>query len=350
MNYYNMTKLNGISRTSRIVLLTDLHLRSDYFPGFLEKQIETIVGLVNKKPPEYLVFLGDIFDKRNPRGEELLAFDTILSKIKCPNIYILRGNHDTIRKDGTSSTTLSLYKDKARIISDSETCFLGGMNFDFIPHYEDEEMIIKDLSASKNPVFGHFGFDGCVSNGHYAYESFVKRSHFKKKLAFLGHIHKPKQYSNVYVLGTPYSNTFGEANTQKYVHEIIIRNQKITEVVKKPIDFGIRHIVCTLDELESSNAKYAFERFFTILRLKLDSLDSYAEIELRDKIASKYNLAHIEISFEDILPKYSSWYNPKKQVFTIDDDIIDQYISSRNSVFSKQELYAALEEIKSYEN
>ena len=345
-----MTKSNGTSRTSRVVLLTDLHLRSDYFPGFLEKQVDTLVQLVNKKPPDHLVFLGDIFEKRNPRGEEMLAFDEVLSRVKCKNIYVLRGNHDTIRKDGTSDTTLSLYKDKATIINDTETHFIGGMDFDFIPHYEDEELIIKDLEKSKNPVFGHFGFDGCVSNGHYAYESFVKKAHFKKKLAFLGHIHKPRQYGNVYVLGTPYSNTFGEANTQKYMHELIITDRKIKEVIKKPIDFGIRHVVCTLDKLEEANKKYRFSNFFTILRLKLDSLDSYAETELRDEIASKYKLAHIEISFEDILPKYSSWYSPTSEIFTIDDNIIDQYITSRDSVFSKQELFDALHEIKTYEN
>ena len=344
-----MTKSNGTPRTSRIVLLTDLHLRSDYFPGFLEKQVETVVRLVNRKPPECVVFLGDIFEKRNPRGEEMLAFDRILSSIKCKQTYVLRGNHDTIRKDGTSDTTLTLYKDKATIISDTETHFIGGVNFDFIPHYEDEARIIEDLKASENVVFGHFGFDGCVSNGHYAYESYVKRKHFKKKLAFLGHIHKPKQYGNVYVLGTPYSNTFGEANTQKYVHELLIRDHKI-EVIKKTIDFGIRHVVSTLDMLDKTAAKYEFNKFFTILRLILDSLDSYAETELHEKIASSHNLAHIEISFEDILPKYSSWYSPKEKVFSLDDNIIDQYIDSRDSVFSKQELYDALNDIKSYEN
>ena len=79
-------------------------------------------------------------------------------------------------------------------------------------------------------------------------------------------------------------------------------------------------------------------------------MDSYAETELRDEIASKYKLAHIEISFEDILPKYSSWYSPTSEIFTIDDNIIDQYITSRDSVFSKQELFDALHEIKTYEN
>ena len=134
------------------------------------------------------------------------------------------------------------------------------------------------------------------------------------------------------------------------MHELIITARKIKEVIKKPIDFGIRHVVCTLDKLEEANKKYRFSNFFTILRLKLDSLDSYAETELRDEIASKYKLAHIEISFEAILPKYSSWYSPTSEIFTIDDNIIDQYITSRDSVFSKQELFDALHEIKTYEN
>lgn len=333
-------------KTSKVVILTDLHLRADYFPGFLDAQVETLLYLANRKPCSHVVINGDVFERRNPRSEELLAFGYLLDNIKCKNIIVNRGNHDTLRKDGTSDTILSLFSEKARIVKDTETIRIGEVDFDFIPHYEDEDRIIADLKKNKNPVFGHFGFDGCVSNGSYAYEARVKRWHFRgKPFAFLGHIHKPRTYDNVVILGTAYSNTFGEANAQKFVHELVIRDQEI-ELIKKPIGRGIKHIVGTIDEIPELAKKHKFEDFYTILRVKMDKLDSYTEQRLKDEIFATYPIQSLELVFEDVLPKFESGYIPKNRIFSLDDKVIDDYINASDTVFSKKELMAGLTEIK----
>ena len=103
-----------MSKTSKVVILTDLHLRADYLPGFLERQVETLLHLANRNPCSHVVINGDVFERRNPRSEELLAFGYLLDNIKCKNIIVNRGNHDTLRKDGTSETILSLFSEKAQ--------------------------------------------------------------------------------------------------------------------------------------------------------------------------------------------------------------------------------------------
>jgi len=339
-----------MSKTTRAVLLTDLHLRSDYVPGYLEAQMSTLIKLVNQKPTDVVIINGDIFHKRNPRGAELLAFRTLLESFKCSKIYINRGNHDTVAKDGSTNTTLSLYGDIATVFSEVGSAHIGGVDFDFIPHFEDERQIVRAVKSSKNHLFGHFGFDGCVANGNYKYDSYLKRSHFPKgKLSFLGHIHKPQQHKNLYILGTQYSTSYGEANAQKYIHELIIRDGKV-DVVKKPIDFGIRHIVSRIDELPLMASRFRFDSFFTILRLKLDYLDSSTEQALRDDVLEKYPLNHLEFAFDDILPKFDSQYTPSGDVFRIDDDIISKYLNEADTVFSHKELRGALEEIRNHEN
>ena len=336
-----------MSKSHRVLFITDLHLRSDYIPGFLSKQVETLVSLVNAKPPASLVIGGDIFNRRNPGGEELLAFGNLLDKFKCRNIYVLRGNHDTIHKDGTSDTTLSLFSDKARIITDTETIRLGSADFDFVSHYESEAKIVSEVKGCKNHVIGHFGFDGCVSNGYHHLESRLKRWNFpKKKLVFLGHIHKPKVYDKrIHILGTPYSNSFGEANAQKFLTELIIRDGEIT-VNRKPINYGIRHVVCTIDELKEKSKTLRFDNFFIILRIVLDRMDEYVERQLHERLAKDYNVDYLELSFEDVLPKFSSDYTPDKKLFSLNSDVISSYIDSRNSVFTKDELMGALESIR----
>ena len=337
-----------MSNTHRVTLLTDIHLRSDYIPGFLDKQIETLIKLVNTKPPDSVVISGDIFHRRNPRGTELLAFGNLLDSLKCKDIYVLRGNHDTIRKDGSSDSTLSLFADKARIICDTETINIAGVNFDFIPHYESEEKIVEEVKKAKNHVFGHFGFEGCVSNGEYLYESKLRRWHFpKKKYTFLGHIHKPKVYDDrIHVLGTQYSNSFGEANSSKYLHSLVIRKDKTVQVVRTPIKYGIKHIACTLDELDGIAKKVNFENYFIVLRLKIDRLDEYVERQLHDKIIKDYNVDYLDISFEDILPKFVSDYTPDKKLFSLDSSVINDYIDSKDSIFEKEELLSALNMIR----
>lgn len=333
-------------KTSKVVILTDLHLRADYFPGFLEKQIETLLYLANRKPCTHVVINGDVFERRNPRSEEILAFGYLLDNINCKNIIVNRGNHDTLRKDGTSDTILSIFSEKARIVKDTETIRIGTVDFDFIPHYEDEERIIADLKRNKNPVFGHFGFDGCVSNGSYAYEARVKQWHMKKKpFVFLGHIHKPRIYGNVIILGTAYSNTFGEANAQKFVHELVIRDQEI-ELIRKPIGKGIKHIVGTIDEIPALAKEHKFEDFFVILRVKMDKLDSYTEDRLKDEIFATYPIQSLDLVFEDILPKFESGYVPKNRIFSLDDKVMGEYITASDSVFTRKELLAGLDEVK----
>ena len=339
-----------MSKTTRVVLLTDLHLRSDYLPGYLDAQLKTLTRLVNQKPTDVVVINGDIFHKRNPRGAELLAFRELLESFKCQKIYINRGNHDTVAKDGSTATTLSLYSDIATVFSEIGTAHIGGVDFDFIPHFEDEELIVNAVKNSKNHLFGHFGYDGCIANEHYKYGSYLKPSHFNQDyLHFLGHIHKPQQIKNTTILGTQYSTSYGEANSQKYIHELLIRDGKV-RVVKKPIEFGIKHIISKIDELPAMNQKYKFSNFFTILRLKLDYLDSSTEQALKDDVLTKYSINHLEFAFDDILPKFDSGYAPTSEVFAIDDDIITKYIKEADTVFSQAELLKSLGEIRNHEN
>jgi len=335
-----------MSKTHRALVISDTHFRSDYIPGFLDTQVKTLIKLVNAKPPDTLIIGGDVFHKRNPKGDELLAFRKFLDSVKCDNIVILRGNHDTVHKDGSSDTTLSLFADKATIVTKPKTIAIGGVFFDFIPHHESESKIISQVKKAKNHVFGHFGFDGCVSNGSYMYESRLKRWHFpKNKYTFLGHIHKAKKYDNVFVIGTQYSNSFGEANEQKYYMELLIKDGEI-KPIRKPVNFGIRHVTCSIDELPSKGKSLINSNFFTMLRIKLDRLDEYVERQIHDKVLNKYKVDYLEFSFEDLLPKFTSDYSPDRKLLTLNEEVIGDYIDSRNSIFSKEDLMGALRQIR----
>lgn len=80
--------------------------------------------------------------------------------------------------------------------------------------------------------------------------------------------------------------------------------------------------------------------------MKVDKLDSYTENKLREEIFAQYPIQHLELVFEDVLPKIESSYSPKGEVFTLDDKVINQYIAESETIFKKDELLEALKEIR----
>ena len=79
-------------------------------------------------------------------------------------------------------------------------------------------------------------------------------------------------------------------------------------------------------------------------------MDEYVERQLHDKITQDYEIAYLDIAFEDILPKFLSEYTPDTKIFTLDDGVINDYLDSKDSIFSKDELLSALKLIKDDEN
>ena len=78
----------------------------------------------------------------------------------------------------------------------------------------------------------------------------------------------------------------------------------------------------------------------------MDKLDSYTEEQLRDKLFALYPIKHLELVFEDVLPKFESGYVPENRIFSLDESVINQYISESDTVFSRDDIMEALEEIR----
>ena len=78
----------------------------------------------------------------------------------------------------------------------------------------------------------------------------------------------------------------------------------------------------------------------------MDKLDSYTEERLQEEIFAEYPIQSLELVFEDVLPKFESGYIPKNRIFSLDDQVIDEYIESNETIFSKKELLGGLEEIR----
>lgn len=327
------------------VIITDLHLRDDIHPKYLDAQLATLKRIVTSKKYDCVLILGDIFEHRTSKSIVLIKFYEFLKSIKTGRIIILRGNHDTVSKTNTTETILSMYDNVAEIVDDVSDISIFKTPCTFIPHFEDDQILAKAVSKTKNLVFGHFGIHGMVTNGGYVYESVLKPSDFNNR-GILGHIHAHKIYENkVHIVGNQYTVNFGEANQEKYYYELKFYNNGEVDIFPKKVKFGIKHLNVNMENIHKIYKKFNIKDFFTLLRVNIDELDMFKEREIRNELNKKYHYDLLDLRFDNILDKNSSKFYTNKKLFSINEGILEDYIQQNESTFSKNELRKTLTEI-----
>lgn len=336
----------------KTLVIGDTHFENKY-EGYLDAQRRCIENIVAKEKPTVVVFLGDIFQFRKPDPETLLEFDKLLKNIESTlsvvEVFVIRGNHDSSTKGDNLITALSLF-DRSRIKVITSTRYVADYDFLFIPHYEEEMIIMSHLNQFKKMnlitnntvVFGHFGFEGCLNTA--GEEDFKLTPEMFDTQTIIGHIHKPNKINNITVLGTPYSTSFQEVDYQ-HQYAIIDRNRNIT---LHPITHGPRYLAFPLEALEANKEFINDSQHFTILRVLLSKLDGFDTLDLRKKLLDEYKVKFVDMKylpFIDDKQDQSSYYTPET-LTELTDDIIDKYISEQKTSIPEADLRKGLELLK----
>ena len=323
----------------RTLVIGDLHFDNKPM-GMLDAQKEAIIKICKThKECDNVIFLGDLMMHRNPRPSVLLALKEMLDVVsKDKQVYILRGNHDSVTKADDGVTALTLFESsKVKVVT--QTWLDHKNKWAFIPHYEDEQKIKQYLSDTPEgyTVFGHFGYYGVLNSAGDADFS-LSLSDFKNP-TILGHIHKEGRNGNVTVLGTPYSTNFGEAGKDCF-YGILDE----TGLDKIPSLWGPRHLVVEYDSVEDNldwiNQDQNPEDY-TLLRINISTID-----EDQDRIADlcdKLNVGSLEIKYKPLLDEKEN-FETDGRVFTtaLNDDLIDHYINSSKTKINKEDLLSGL--------
>ena len=318
----------------RTLVITDLHLNSRIV-GLLDAQLKCISGIYSKESPDDVIIMGDVFMYRKPSPKELLTFKAILDSMSgSKNIYVIRGNHDSETKADDGITALSLFEDESvKII---EHTYVDDENRRvFIPHYENEKTIISALEMvpSDYTVFGHFGYIGCLNSAGDADFS-LTLSNFNST-TYLGHIHGfcerqgglQEPYSKVVCLGTPYTTNYGECFKDNFY--AILDNGSVEY---KLVDSGPRHLLYPVQDLERNLETINDPNYFTFLRVLVDS--NHCPIPY-DKLKAKY----VDIKYSPVFNEEDiSSYDPDRDLFSLNDIIISDYVEAANSTISTEVL------------
>ena len=317
----------------RTLLITDLHLNSRV-PGLLHSQVSCFQKIVKDEKPSDVIIMGDIFMHRKPSPSELLAFRDILSCIKGKEVVILRGNHDSETKADDGVTALSVFEDtNTNVVTHTFTDKLKKRIY--IPHYENEEHIIYQLEMAPEgyTIFGHFGYAGCLNSVGDADFSLSLR-HFGNT-TYLGHIHGFLQRqgglrkigATVTCLGTPYTTNFGESFKDCFY--AILEGTKVT--YKSPL-CGPRHLMYEAKEIENNLDNINDPRFTTFLRIVVDADHHPIPYE-------KLNVHSVDVKYSPVFNEEEiSSYKPDRDLFSINEVIITDYVEQANSTISSETL------------
>ena len=335
------------SMSLKVLMITDNHL-GDVIPGYLDAQVECLKNIYDTDEFDHVLMLGDVFIKRSPKPKVLLKTQELLNYFsRKSDVTIIKGNHDAETKADDGVTALSLFKtDRIRIFE-----HVGGdseMGWFFIPHYENEGFIKESLESCPEHylVFGHFGYIDYMSYAR-KYGGILDLSYFRNR-TFLGHLHNNITKGRVTVLGTQYTTTYRESDKVNWYGILEGEPYNWTYTQKKVEGLGgPRHLTYAIEDIYNNLEKINDPAYFTMLRVWIDSLSGDNTVSLQNDLAKCCNVKHIDIQYNPVFPEDEiSNFTPSEEVFTITDDMIDNYIEQTTTMLSKEDLLESLKLLK----
>lgn len=260
----------------KIIHISDLHLGKNLNGiNLFEDQkyiLSKIIEIIKKEKIDALLISGDIYDKSIPSAEAVFLLDEFLGEIKKLNIatFIISGNHDNQRRLSYGN---AIFKNNNIFISnvyagEVEKITLedefGKVNFYLLPFlkpsmvspffegrniasYDDaitlalEDTLAKLKNDERNIILAHqFVTGGSLSDSEDVVVGGVdniSKDHFHKfDYAALGHLHTPQKLGeNIYYSGTPLKYSVSEANHQKGLMLITLKEKGNLEIAKIPL-------------------------------------------------------------------------------------------------------------------
>jgi len=318
----------------KTLVLGDIHI-SNKDAGLRCAQEKCIKKIYDKVKPDEVIQLGDFLDFRKPSPEALLTAKSIIDYWqKKSSVVILRGNHCASTKADNGVTALSVFDSQnVRIVTHT---FVDKLNKRvYIPHYENEEKITEVLSTcdSSYTIFGHFGYYGCLNSvGDHDFN--INITSFRNNCV-LGHIHRQNERTfmsggeqkSILILGTPYTTNFGETEKKNYFAVI-----EDSEITLHEIKHGPRHLVVKNDQVQAQKKKINNKKYYTFLRVLLGAGETQANID--DITVPFLDIKFIPAFDEETL----SNYKPSRDLFRLNEVVIQDYIEAANSSIDKDKL------------
>jgi exonuclease SbcD len=204
----------------KVAITADLHLavKKDYPERY--NALENILRQIEAQSIETLLIAGDLFDRDFHNYTE---FERLCKKYPQIQMHIIPGNHDA----GISEK--SIVGPNIHIYTAPTEATLGSTTFLLVP-YKEKTKMSEQIATAEEVIRGKDWF--LVSHGDYyggtkelnpfepgTYMPLSRENVevFNPRAVFLGHIHKPINWGNVYYTGSPCGLDISETGKRRFL-------------------------------------------------------------------------------------------------------------------------------------
>lgn len=312
----------------KLLLIGDLHYSE--FSSIIRKKGVRLANCVNtlnygerlaeRENCDFIIQLGDFFDKSSLNAEEL----TFLSQIKFANIphLVLVGNHELGNSSLCSSTKVLGNFPNIQVVSTPSVVKMGKEEIFLLPYtYEDKTNMLEKLLEENNIldkrdnliIFSHNDLKGVQMGAFISKEGFDIEEIERNCCLFInGHLHNGGEISSKIIdIGNITGQNFSE-DAFKYAHNFIIldTDKKELEYIENPESFNFYKLeineeknIETLNKLKN-HAVLSIkckEPLIDTLRNKLQELsEKIVEFRIVVEYDSSIDNGESKLSFEGI--------------------------------------------------
>ncbi len=204
----------------KIAVTADIHLETKAVYPERYNALENILRQIEATNIETLLIAGDLFDKDFHNYAE---FESLCKKHPRVQMHIVPGNHDVgISEKSIVGPNIHIYTVPTALES-------GLATFLFIPYEEKTKMgdriesLEWEIQGKEWVLIGHGDYYGGTQElnplepGTYMPLSRKNVETFAPGAVFLGHIHKPVNWGNVYYPGSPCGLDIGETGKRRFL-------------------------------------------------------------------------------------------------------------------------------------
>ena len=203
-----------------IIAIGDVHIKTNNIPE-VDLLIERLLKLINEKPPEIIVVLGDLLHTHERLHTTALnkAYELIEKLRSIAPTYVLVGNHDMTNNQQflTQNHWLSAMKEwhNVTIVDKIENLKLNEHFFVFCPYvpngrFEEALNTCEEDWKDASVIFAHQEFRGCKMGAIQSIDGDAWLNTYPNVIS--GHIHSRQQpQENIYYTGSAIQHAFGES-------------------------------------------------------------------------------------------------------------------------------------------
>jgi len=291
----------------------------------LDRQVDYMVKECVKREVQIFFIAGDLFNKNYVVG---YYFDKAMNYLReftarGIKVIVIPGNHELKEVGVPITNTIFQLRDKL-----IETWYditllekhVTGCNADIllIPHvrygmFEEFESFTEyikegdflELGKGKKIIIGHFQPEGAIPGSEeemFSGSTRIINPHiFKNNLVFCGHIHKPQDKKNIYIVGSPVRFNLAERKEEK---RFIVYDTKANKV--ESVGLKCQKIVLIKVDLYNKNTFDLSDKDMGKLKKFKDSM-IYIRVEAAKKNSHLINIELIKGIFEKINAKVFSY-------------------------------------------